>query len=46
MRCNGLSGSLLDFFHNYLSNRRQQVVLNGQESNWMNTEAGVPKVLF
>ena len=46
LRCNGLPGSLLDFFHNYLSNRRQRVVLNGQESNWMNTEAGVPKVLF
>ena len=45
LRCNGISGSLLDY-HNYLSNRRQQVVLNGQESNWMNTAAVVPKVLF
>ena len=43
LRCNGISGSLLDFFQNYLSNRRQRVVLNGQESNWMNTEAGVPQ---
>ena len=41
LRCNGISGSLLDFFQNYLSNRHQQVVLNGQESNWMNKEAGI-----
>ena len=46
LRCNGISGSLLDVFQNYLSDRRQRVVLNGQESNCMNIEAGVPKVLF
>ena len=46
LRCNDISGSLLDFFHNCLSNRRQRMVLNGQESNWMNTEAGVHKILL
>ena len=40
---NGISGNLLTFFQNYLSNRHQRVVLNGQESKWMCLGAGVPQ---
>ena len=43
LRRNGISGNLLAFFQNYLSNRHQRVVLNGQESKWMGLGAGVPQ---
>ena len=42
LKCNGISGKLLNFFENYLLNRYQRVVLNGTESNWKSLEAGVP----
>ena len=43
LKCNGLSGNLLNFFENYLLNRHQRVVLNGKESSWMTLQAGVPQ---
>ena len=43
LKCNGISGNLLNFFENYLLNRHQRVVLNGKESNWMSLKAGVPQ---
>ena len=43
LKCNGISGPLLNFFLNYLSNRHQRVVLNGQESKWKGIAAGVPQ---
>ena len=44
---NGISGILLKFYDNYLSNRHQRVVLNRKESNWMSSKAGVPpRVLY
>jgi len=43
LKCNGVSGNLLNFFENYLQNRKQRVVLNGIESNWENVSAGVPQ---
>ena len=33
LKCNGISGNLLNFFENYLQNRYQRVVLNGTVSN-------------
>jgi len=39
-----VGGSLLNWFDDYLSNRNQKVVLNGQESLIMLTSAGVPQV--
>jgi len=39
----GVGGSLLNWFDDYLSNRNQKVVLNGQESLIMSTNAGVPQ---
>ena len=43
LKCNGISGNLLNFFDNYLHNRYQRVVLNGTESNWKKVSAGVPQ---
>ena len=43
MKANGISGNLIKFFANYLSNRQQRVVLNGIESDWRQINAGVPQ---
>ena len=40
---NGVSGSLLKFFRNYLNNRKQRVVLNATCSNYTLVESGVPQ---
>ena len=40
---NGLSGNLLNVITNFLYQRKQRVVLNGQHSSWTNIEAGVPQ---
>ena len=36
-----MSGNLLNILEDFLRNRKQRVVLNGQTSNWENTHAGV-----
>ena len=41
LKQNGVSGSLLLFFQNYLYNRKQRVVLNGSYSNY--SKSGVPQ---
>ena len=38
-----VEGDLLDTLTNFLEDRKQRVVLNGQYSTWTNTEAGVPQ---
>ena len=43
MRQNGISGNLLKHFQNYLSNRKQRVVLNGFSSNYSSIDSGVPQ---
>ena len=43
LKQNGIDGKLLVFFSNYLSNRRQRVVLNGKESGWAPIQSGVPQ---
>ena len=40
---NGVAGDLLDTLTNFLKDRKQRVVLNGQYSTWTNVEAGVPQ---
>ena len=40
---NGISGSLLKLFNNYLRNRKQRVVLNGSHSDYSEIESGVPQ---
>lgn len=39
----GISGNLLDWLKNYLSDRKQRVVINGKESSWVEITAGVPQ---
>ena len=34
---------MLNIFEDFLRNRKQRVVLNGQTSNWENIHAGVPR---
>ena len=43
LKQNGIDGKLLAFFSNYLSNRKQRVVLNGQASEWAPILSGVPQ---
>ena len=40
---NGISGELLNIIVDFLNNRKQRVVLNGQSSNWVDVKAGVPQ---
>ena len=42
LKQNGMSGKLLRFIKNFLSDRKQSVVLNGQCSSWMDVQAVVP----
>ena len=39
----GIAGNLLAWFENYLTNRQQRVVINGQTSSWGKVSAGVPQ---
>ena len=39
----GISDTLLKLIENFLSNRYQRVVLNGQSSSWVKVSAGVPQ---
>ena len=41
LKQNGLKGNLLDTLTNFLNNRKQRVVLNGQHSKWANIEADI-----
>ena len=38
-----IRGKLLNLLEDYLSNRFQRVLLNGQESSWLPITAGVPQ---
>lgn len=39
----GISGSLLQWFTDYLDSRKQRVVIPGVSSNWSSVKAGVPQ---
>ena len=43
LKQNGISGNLLNIFEDFLRNRKQRVVLNGQISNWKNIHEDVPQ---
>ena len=43
LKASGVSGTLLDWLENYLSERRQRVVLPGSISDWVYIKAGVPQ---
>ena len=46
LECNGISGLLLNLIRDFLSQRQQRVVLNGENSDWRHINAGVPQGLF
>ena len=39
----GIEGQLLNWFSDYLSDRYQRVIINGQQSKWGKISAGVPQ---
>lgn len=39
----GIGGALLEWFRNFLTNRRQRVVVRGTYSGWSNVKSGVPQ---
>ena len=43
LKQNGISGNLLNIFEDFIRNRKQRVVLNGQTSSWENIHASVPQ---
>ena len=43
LKQNGVEGNLMALFQNYLTNRKQRVVINGSESTWGDIKAGVPQ---
>ena len=43
LRQNGISGELSHILTDFLDNRTQRVILNGQYSSWAKVEAGVPQ---
>ena len=43
LKQNGISGNLLNVIADFLYQRKQRVVLNGQHSSWTNVQAGVPQ---
>ena len=40
---NGISGNVLNLLEDFLKERKQRIVLNGQVSTWKNINAGVPQ---
>ena len=44
LKRNGISGYLLSLLTDFLSNRKQRLILNGQSLSWANINAGVPDV--
>ena len=43
LKCCGVEGSVYNILEDYLQNRKQRVVLNGQSSSWLDVNAGVPQ---
>ena len=43
LRQNGISGDIINILRDFLRNRKQRVVLNGQCSSWADVNIGVPQ---
>jgi hypothetical protein len=39
----GISGKVHKWIESWLANRKQRVVINGEESDWVNVSSGVPQ---
>jgi hypothetical protein len=39
----GISGNFLEWIKNFLSERKQKVVLNGSNSKWTDVTSGIPQ---
>ena len=43
LKAHGVEGRILNWIKEWLNNRRQRVVLNGEKSEWAEVESGVPQ---
>ena len=43
LRQNGIRGDIINILQDFLRNRKQRVVLNGQCSSWVDVNIGVPQ---
>ena len=43
LKSHGVQGNVLRWIENWLSNRKQRVVINGKTSEWTNVTSGVPQ---
>ena len=43
LQCYGIQGQLCSWFHDYLSDRTQRVIIGGHSSEWMEVTSGVPQ---
>ena len=43
LKQNGISGKLVNLIKDFLKNRNQSVVLNGQFSSWADVGTGIPQ---
>jgi len=43
LEAHGVDGEILQWIGNWLSDRKQRVMLNGQISDWRNVLSGVPQ---
>ena len=42
LQCYDIQGQLFSWFHDYLSDRTQRVIIGGHSSEWMEVTSGVP----
>ena len=43
LRCYGVQSKLIDLLKDYLSNRKQRVIINGASLSWKPIKSGVPQ---
>ncbi|XP_065664351.1 uncharacterized protein LOC136086037 [Hydra vulgaris] len=43
LKAYGINGSILSWIRNFLTNRRQRVMINGNYSDWVSVKSGVPQ---
>ncbi len=46
VRTLGIGGTIADWIENWLTGRKQRVVVNGKASKWVNVTSGLPQGLF